>query len=215
MELQAASLVFGVNIVVHQAGQPAWNIRNFPKVRFWSPLRPRHLVHHILVGRAYRIIVHLSGLTALRQGRTVHLSYHDNEHYNSVRLADDFDPGPASLIPEAAPASATVTGRKARSWGGDEELRVSRGTGCLDPGAVQRALQNAAGNVDQVSTSKLAPRSQHTTADRVHYLPTCAACGEMAVPVVCMPSNKLCCSSVVLCCSPLVPRCLARRPSRS
>ena len=33
MELQAASLVFGVNIVVHQAGQPAWNIRNFPKVR--------------------------------------------------------------------------------------------------------------------------------------------------------------------------------------
>ena len=32
MELQAASLVFGVNIVVHQAGQPAWNIRNFPKV---------------------------------------------------------------------------------------------------------------------------------------------------------------------------------------
>ena len=32
MELQAASLVFGVNIVVHQAGQPAWIIRNFPKV---------------------------------------------------------------------------------------------------------------------------------------------------------------------------------------
>ena len=39
---------------------------------------------------------------------------------------------------------------QARSWGGDEELRVQRGTGCHDPGAVQRALQDAAGNVDQV-----------------------------------------------------------------
>ena len=80
----------------------------------------------------------------------MHLSYHDGEHYNSVRLADDFDPGAPAAVPEAAPASAAATARKARSWGGDEELRVSRGTGCHDPGAVQRALQDAAGNVDQV-----------------------------------------------------------------
>ena len=94
----------------------------------------------------------------------MHLSYHDGEHYNSVRLADDYDPGPAAPIPEAAPASATATARKARSWGGDEELRVSRGTGCHDPGAVQKALQDAAGNVDQVpDPPSLHP--QHTTAD--------------------------------------------------
>ena len=46
------------------------------------------------------------------QGRTVHLSYHDGEHYNSVRLADDFNPGAATPIPEAAPASAAATTRK-------------------------------------------------------------------------------------------------------
>ncbi len=39
MELQAASLVFAVNIVVHQAGQPAWSIRNFPKVRMLQASR--------------------------------------------------------------------------------------------------------------------------------------------------------------------------------
>ena len=46
------------------------------------------------------------------QSRTVHLSYHDGEHYNSVRLTDDFNPGAATPIPEAAPASVAATSRK-------------------------------------------------------------------------------------------------------
>ena len=32
MELQATSQVAVVNITVHQVGQPAWTIRNFPQV---------------------------------------------------------------------------------------------------------------------------------------------------------------------------------------
>ena len=46
------------------------------------------------------------------QGKTVHLSYHDGEHYNSVRLANDYHSGPAVPIPEAMPASLPATGRK-------------------------------------------------------------------------------------------------------
>ena len=29
---------------------------------------------------------------------TIHISYHLGEHYNSVRLTDDFDDGPAQSI---------------------------------------------------------------------------------------------------------------------
>lgn len=80
----------------------------------------------------------------------MHLSYHGGEHYNSVRLADDFNPGPAAAIPDAAPASAEAEARQQRSWGVAEEQRVEQGTGCHDPGAVRRALQDAGGSVDQV-----------------------------------------------------------------
>ena len=76
----------------------------------------------------------------------MHVAYHDGEHYNSVRLANDFDPGPAAAIP----ASAGAELRRQRTWGGNEEHRVSQGTGCDDLGAVQGALQETGGNVDQV-----------------------------------------------------------------
>ena len=80
----------------------------------------------------------------------MHVSYHDGEHYNSVRLAEDFQPGPAAPIPEALPTSAAAAARKQRSWGAAEEARVSQGTGCYDTGAVQSALQESKGNADQV-----------------------------------------------------------------
>lgn len=85
----------------------------------------------------------------------MHLSYHGGEHYNSVRLADDFSPGPAAAIPDAAPASAQAEARRQRSWGEAEERRVAQGTGCDDPGAVRRALQDASGAVDQVRGAQI------------------------------------------------------------
>ena len=50
LELQAISLCFGVNVIVHQLESSPWEIRNFP------PSAP-----------------------------VIHLSYHDGEHYASVR----------------------------------------------------------------------------------------------------------------------------------
>ena len=41
-------------------------------------------------------------------------------------------------------------------------MRVQRGTGCYDPGAVQRALQDAAGNVDQARSAHMV--CQHAAA---------------------------------------------------
>ncbi len=56
----------------------------------------------------------------------MHLSYHDGEHYNSVRLADDYNTGAATPIPEAAPASAAATTRKV-CWGA---CQADRHCGC-------------------------------------------------------------------------------------
>eukprot|EP00899_Mesostigma_viride_P027824 jgi/Mesvir1/8226/Mv12512-RA.1 len=70
LELQAASLVFQVNINIHQDENPVWEIRNFPP------------------GKA----------------RVLHLSYHDGDHYNSVRPIDDTSDGPAAHKASAAAA---------------------------------------------------------------------------------------------------------------
>ena len=159
MELQATSLVFGINIVLHQAGQVRWNSCSLLSGRtVWSPCT-QHLprgncpVPDIALRAAASVEHHElsksepdTSLTHLfetfchslenydcftapcpperssLQGRTLHLSYHDGEHYNSVRLADDFNPGAATPIPEAAPASIAATSRKV--CGGAKELAV-------------------------------------------------------------------------------------------
>lgn len=50
--------------------------------------------------------------------RKLHLSYHDGEHYNSVRRADDYNPGPPEPIEELAAVGSAA--------------QVSTGGGCWD-----------------------------------------------------------------------------------
>ncbi|BDA43257.1 probable deubiquitinase OTUD6B at N-terminal half [Coccomyxa sp. Obi] len=85
-----------------------------------------------------------------KDAAAIHLSYHDGEHYNSVRRADDHTNGPALpiIIAERTPTSAEKAA--ARSWGPSEEEQVVRGTGCFDdPSAVRQALEDAHGDPDQ------------------------------------------------------------------
>ena len=64
MEIQALSIKFNFNVIVHQVDNPIMAFENFPRGSV----------------------------------PTVHISYHLGEHYNSVRLADDIEDGPAKPI---------------------------------------------------------------------------------------------------------------------
>eukprot|EP00887_Chlorella_sp_A99_P007417 scaffold2.g7417.t1 len=78
----------------------------------------------------------------------LHLSYHDGMHWNSVRAADDFSSGPpAPVRVAAAPADPTALAARQRAWGEAEAARVAAGTGCRDPGRVERALEASRGDV--------------------------------------------------------------------
>ncbi|EIE22284.1 cysteine proteinase [Coccomyxa subellipsoidea C-169] len=80
----------------------------------------------------------------------IHVSYHDGEHYNSVRRADDHTSGPPLPIAIAERLPTSAEKAAARSWGPAQEELVMRGTGCYDdPAAVQQALEAAHGNPDQ------------------------------------------------------------------
>ncbi|XP_059457359.1 OVARIAN TUMOR DOMAIN-containing deubiquitinating enzyme 7 isoform X3 [Corylus avellana] len=91
----------------------------------------------------------------------VHLSYHDEEHYNSVRLKEDPSGGPARpiIIKVDADLSATAHQPKAavtRSKGGTGEdiihagsiKMVMGGTGCQDAEKVKQILEQVYGDVD-------------------------------------------------------------------
>ena len=84
----------------------------------------------------------------MQDAPTIHLSYHDGEHYNSVRLASDTGSGP----PE--PITLQKRQASAKDWScfGPAQIElVMQGTGCYDDKeAVQRALQDAKGNSDEV-----------------------------------------------------------------
>lgn len=64
LEIQALSMKYQFNIIVHQVDNPIMAFSNFD----WGSVP------------------------------TLHISYHMGEHYNSVRLIDDFDNGPAKPI---------------------------------------------------------------------------------------------------------------------
>ena len=79
------------------------------------------------------------------------LSYHEQEHYNSVRLASDFGTGPPEpirLSPDGAGPAPAEAAEQQDS--GQTEERVMQGTGCRNAGSVRQALCDAGGDVDQV-----------------------------------------------------------------
>eukprot|EP00882_Tetradesmus_deserticola_P015984 GHRQ01017049.1.p1 GENE.GHRQ01017049.1~~GHRQ01017049.1.p1 ORF type:complete len:462 (+),score=221.66 GHRQ01017049.1:319-1704(+) len=78
--------------------------------------------------------------------RWLHLSYHDGEHYNSVRRADDCSPGPPQPITDLVPAANA--GELQSSWSLADEARVAAGTACDNPALIKQQLAAAGGDVD-------------------------------------------------------------------
>lgn len=78
----------------------------------------------------------------------LHLSYHGEEHYNSVRLQEDYGNGPPMpIFFRDAPAIKALA-----SDGADEaHKQVKCATGSEDDAAVAAALQLAGGNIDEVA----------------------------------------------------------------
>ncbi|KAL3813631.1 hypothetical protein ACJIZ3_014899 [Penstemon smallii] len=95
------------------------------------------------------------------EARMIHLSYHDGEHYNSVRLKEDTCSGPARPIVikgdgelSAKSNQPKLAAVKSKQDCGDNAVHqrsielVKAGSGCEDTGKVEQALQKVAGNVD-------------------------------------------------------------------
>jgi hypothetical protein len=126
MELQATSMMLGINFCIHQLAQPRWE-----------------LVNHT---GSYRNPV-----------RVLHLSYHDGDHYASVRNASEgaeFE-GPPTLItlPASGGATPSASGAKpsaassSTEFGWQEDL-VMRSTCSTNPYFVRAVLLEVAGDTD-------------------------------------------------------------------
>ncbi|KAL5556961.1 hypothetical protein UlMin_039197 [Ulmus minor] len=96
-----------------------------------------------------------------RRVHMVHLSYHDNEHYNSVRLKEDTCLGPARPIIIKADAELSMTSHQAKvavgqSSGGAGRTIINAGsikmviagTGCVDAEKIEQVLLQVDGDVD-------------------------------------------------------------------
>ncbi|XP_022844734.1 OTU domain-containing protein 3 isoform X2 [Olea europaea var. sylvestris] len=96
-----------------------------------------------------------------REARMIHLSYHDGEHYNSVRSKDDTCSGPARPFVIKADADLSVTSNQAkgnatksqREAGAktiqEESIKmVKAGSGCEDARKIEQVLLHVGGDVD-------------------------------------------------------------------
>ncbi|XP_027150906.1 OTU domain-containing protein 3 isoform X1 [Coffea eugenioides] len=95
------------------------------------------------------------------EAKMIHLSYHDGEHYNSVRSKDDTCAGPARPIVIKADADLSATSHHAKSAttksmgdiaGNNVQPRclkmVMTGSGCEDVEKVKKVLQEVGGDAD-------------------------------------------------------------------
>ncbi|KMS95041.1 hypothetical protein BVRB_013000 isoform A [Beta vulgaris subsp. vulgaris] len=91
----------------------------------------------------------------------IHLSYHDGEHYNSVRLKEDLCSGPAKPIVIKGDVNLTASSQDAKSTGAQSKARTSKnviyegalnmvmaGSGCDDAEKVGQVLLQMDGDVD-------------------------------------------------------------------
>lgn len=95
-----------------------------------------------------------------RESRMLHLSYHDGEHYNSIRLREDSCTGPASPIIIKADADLSAKSREsiaaAKSKGDTSRnmvpvgsvKMVMAGSGCDNKQKVEQVLRQVGGDVD-------------------------------------------------------------------
>ncbi|OIV93868.1 hypothetical protein TanjilG_05571 [Lupinus angustifolius] len=96
-----------------------------------------------------------------RGARMIHLSYHDGEHYNSVRLKDDDCDGPAKSIVIKADADLSATSHQAKVTANKSREQTDKGnflpgsiklvmagSGCENTEKVEQILEQVNGNVD-------------------------------------------------------------------
>ncbi|XP_028764036.1 OTU domain-containing protein 3 isoform X2 [Neltuma alba] len=111
--------------------------------------------------------------------RMIHLSYHDGEHYNSVRLKNDPGDGPARpiVIKADADLSATshqakVTANKSHRQGGGETFQsgsiklVMVGSGCESAAKVEQILKQVNGDVDAAIEFLIAERGTEESSTK-------------------------------------------------
>ncbi|XP_047311637.1 OVARIAN TUMOR DOMAIN-containing deubiquitinating enzyme 7 isoform X2 [Impatiens glandulifera] len=96
------------------------------------------------------------------EARMIHLSYHDGEHYNSVRLREDTCLGPArdiiikadTILPATSGEAKTAAVKKSRRLNGtnfvntDSITMVMTGSGCEDVKRAEQILLQVSGDVD-------------------------------------------------------------------
>jgi OTU domain-containing protein 3 len=107
IEIQATSLLYSVNVIIHQLDQPRWEIINFedPKTR------------------------------------AIHLSYHDGDHYASVRAINGDLPPAVSPISTSKTAHTTTTNNSELPPNAFE-TSVMQASGCEDIKQVRQALED-------------------------------------------------------------------------
>ena len=71
----------------------------------------------------------------------IHLSYHDNDHYNSVRLASDFSTGRPAPFELQAEGAQSLPPRPSKGWDHEEVVLVMESTGCKDKAVARRHLE--------------------------------------------------------------------------
>eukprot|EP01041_Mallomonas_annulata_P002827 gene2827-5555_t len=106
-ELYAASQCLGIDVVVHQVGAPRFILQG---------LQPG-------LGLGSGSVCSSNSSSSSSRRRAIHISYHGEQHYNSIRLHDDTGEGPARCISLTAIAvpwmSMDVVSRTLIRCGGD------------------------------------------------------------------------------------------------
>ncbi|KNA11224.1 hypothetical protein SOVF_137140 isoform C [Spinacia oleracea] len=108
----------------------------------------------------------------------IHLSYHDEEHYNSVRVKEDQCSGPAKPIIIKADVNLTASAQQAKAAGAQSKARPSKnvahegavkmvmaGSGCDDAEQVEHILLLVDGDVDAATEYLIAEREAGETTE--------------------------------------------------
>jgi len=117
LEIQACSILYQVNITIHQINQPRWEL-GFP-------------------GNAIK---------------TIHFSYHQGQHYSSVRMIGDVSRNgpPAPIELNIKPRGSTSTQKKPPEIfiPTEEELIIMDHTGCTNLEFIRHVLMENFGDID-------------------------------------------------------------------
>lgn len=187
-ELAAAGRCYAVHIAVHQYNAPRL-------LNVYDPL-------------SVTVDPHGSGpcdppLPVTRDTRTIHLAYHDGEHYSSVRNISDAnssEPATPIVIVEGAGAAASSSSSSASASLTQQETIVMQSTSCKNLAKVRQLLRenwNDADAVVEILYAEVAMGldvdvSTHTTTQHNHTQRM-----RLQLPPVCPPSwTKLGCGAL-------------------